>query len=259
LTVSNALSTRGTTLVEISGLPPTNNVVNVLGTLTFGGTLVVTNVGSTPLVAGDSFRVFQASSYNGAFSSIVPPTPGSNLLWDASTLVTDGTLSVIACCTNNPPVLASISNQMVVVGTSLTITNVASDPDSPPEVLTFSLGAGAATNASINAASGVFNWTPLTEQVGTNIFSVVVTDSGSPPLSAKQSFAVVVVPSNAVRGRVMDNLLGTNFVLTWSDPSAILQSATNVAGPYLDVPGGVSPWSNGVSGGDQRFFRLRYP
>ena len=71
---------------------------------------------------------------------------------------------------------------------TLTITNSATDPDSPPEVLTFSLGSGAATNASINPTNGVFVWTPTQSQVGTNAFSVVVTDKGSPSLSATQSF-----------------------------------------------------------------------
>jgi PKD repeat protein len=95
---------------------------------------------------------------------------------------------------NKPPVLAAISNQTITVGMTLTLTNVASDPESPPEVLTFSLGPGAATNASINPATGVFTWTPSAGQVGTKGFKVVVTDNGSPPMSATQSFYVVVVP-----------------------------------------------------------------
>jgi PKD repeat protein len=98
---------------------------------------------------------------------------------------------------NNPPVLAAIPNQTITVGTSLVITNRANDPDSPPQVLTFSLGNRAAPNASIDAASGVFSWTPTPAQVGTNTFDVKVIDDGQPPLSAFQSFSVVVLPANS--------------------------------------------------------------
>src|SRR5262249_57860861 len=95
-----------------------------------------------------------------------------------------------------PPVLGAIANQTVAVGTQLVITNRATDPDSPPQVLTFSLGNGAAANASIDPASGVFSWTPTAAQVGTNAFRVIVSDNGSPSLSATQTFSVVVRPPN---------------------------------------------------------------
>jgi hypothetical protein len=104
---------------------------------------------------------------------------------------------ILDAADNNPPVLAAIPNQTIAVGMSLVITNLANDPDSPPQVLTFSLGNRAAPNASIDAASGVFSWTPTPAQVGTNTFDVKVTDDGQPPLSAFQSFSVVVLPTNS--------------------------------------------------------------
>lgn len=48
---------------------------------------------------------------------------------------------------------------------------------------------------------------------------------------------------------------GNNLVLTWSG-SFTLMSATNVAGPYVDVSGASSPYTNNVSEA-QRFFGLR--
>ena len=47
-----------------------------------------------------------------------------------------------------------------------------------------------------------------------------------------------------------------NGVLTWSGPSA-LQTATNVTGPYADVPGATSPYTNTSAGLPSQFFRLR--
>ena len=108
------------------------------------------------------------------------------------------TVIILQTAPNNAPVLAAIPNQTIGVGTSLVITNLANDPDSPPQVITFSLGAGAPTNATINPANGVFNWrTPTPAQVGTNIFTVIVTDNGQPPLSSSQSFWVLVLRTNS--------------------------------------------------------------
>lgn len=47
---------------------------------------------------------------------------------------------------------------------------------------------------------------------------------------------------------------GNTLTLTW-DPGFILQSSTNIAGPYSDVPGATSPHI--VSSPPNRFFRLR--
>jgi hypothetical protein len=48
----------------------------------------------------------------------------------------------------------------------------------------------------------------------------------------------------------------TNFVLSW--PAGwTLQSSTNVVGPYLDISGATSPYTNQFTADPQRFFRLR--
>jgi len=58
-------------------------------------------------------------------------------------------------------------------------------------------------------------------------------------------------------GTMAAGMAGTNMVINWSG-SFTLQSATNVAGPYTDVPGPViaGPYTNALTGG-QQFFRLR--
>ncbi len=51
------------------------------------------------------------------------------------------------------------------------------------------------TNASVNAGSGAFSFRPLVTQANsTNNFTVQVSDNGTPPLSATQSFYVAVNP-----------------------------------------------------------------
>lgn len=93
---------------------------------------------------------------------------------------------------NHPPVLFTNANRVVVSGSTLIVTNTATDPDSPPQVLTFGL-AGAPANATINTNSGVLTWRPLISQspLVTSI-RVVVSDNGFPVMSATQSFWVTV-------------------------------------------------------------------
>ena len=76
---------------------------------------------------------------------------------------------------------------------ALVVSNSASDPDGTTNTITYFLLAGAPTNASINATSGVFRWTPLlTQAPSTNVIMVRATDDGVPPLSDTKSFVVTV-------------------------------------------------------------------
>ncbi len=61
----------------------------------------------------------------------------------------------------------------------------------------------------------------------------------------------VVTPSVTLRLQVVK---GKN-VLSWSWTPGILQSASNVTGPYTDIIGATSPYTN-TSSGTQQFFRL---
>ena len=94
---------------------------------------------------------------------------------------------------NAPPELDLISNRSIAEGSLLTITNVARDFDLPAQQLTFSLGPGSPTNATIHATSGLFTWRPTELQGGTtNIFTVFARDNGVPPASAMRNFTVIV-------------------------------------------------------------------
>jgi hypothetical protein len=182
-------------------------------TITAGVTLTVTNVATDPDSPPEvlTFSLGPGAAANSSLNATNgvftwTPTQGQTGTNAFSVIVTDNGLpslsatqsfKVTVLASNNPPVLAGISNRTIAVGMTLTITNTATDPDSPPQALTFSLGTGAATNASINATNGVFTWPPTQDQIGTNGFSVIVTDNGSPPLSATQSFNVTVVQSNS--------------------------------------------------------------
>jgi T5SS/PEP-CTERM-associated repeat protein len=97
IVLSNSPSLQGTVLVEISksGATLTNDQLQVLGPLTYGGVLAVNNVGPDALALGDRFRLFNATSYAGNFSSISLPGPGLGLAWTNKLLV-DGSLEVVS-------------------------------------------------------------------------------------------------------------------------------------------------------------------
>ena len=98
---------------------------------------------------------------------------------------------------NQPPVLAPISNQSILAGRTLLVTNSAADPDVPPPILRFSL-LTAPTNATIDTNSGLFSWRPtIAQSPSTQTVAVVVSDNGTPSLSATQSFTTTVIRPSA--------------------------------------------------------------
>jgi len=100
--------------MQVQHSPLTNDIVIVSGLLTEGGTLVVTNSGSTALAAGDTFPLFNAGNYAGGFSNFLLPSLATNLVWNTNLLSTAGTLAVAAYL---PPTIG----QLAVAGTDLNV------------------------------------------------------------------------------------------------------------------------------------------
>jgi alpha-tubulin suppressor-like RCC1 family protein/subtilisin-like proprotein convertase family protein len=80
------------------------------------------------------------------------------------------------------------TNLTVTPGTTITVTNAATDANTNA-TLTYSL-LDPPSGATINPGTGVITWTPTV--AGTNTITTVVTDNGTPPLSATNSFTVTV-------------------------------------------------------------------
>ncbi len=93
---SLVLNSGATNLMEIHKANGTNDSVVALNSISYGGALVVNNLGGT-LADGDVFKLFDApaGNYSGAFESIELPTlTGPNLFWDTTQLAVDGTIRV---------------------------------------------------------------------------------------------------------------------------------------------------------------------
>jgi autotransporter-associated beta strand protein len=104
LSVSNnvTLAAGSTNVIKVNANTSANDKLVGVGNLTYGGTLVVTNIGSNPLPGG-VLKLFDATTYSGSFAAIVPAKPGPNATWDTSNLAVNGTLKVISTAPPYPP------------------------------------------------------------------------------------------------------------------------------------------------------------
>jgi autotransporter-associated beta strand protein len=101
---------------------------------------------------------------------------------------------------NVAPSLTVPSDQTIDELTSLNVTNTATDPDLPANTLTFSLGTHP-TGMTITPDTGIISWTPTEAQgPSSNLVEVIVTDDGSPVLSATNTFSVIVNEVNSAPG-----------------------------------------------------------
>jgi len=162
-----------------------------------------------------------------------------------------------------PPMLTPIANQTVLAGATLLVTNQAADSNVPPQPLAFSLTA-APTGAAINSSNGLVTWRPAIAQAGTsNLFAVVVTQTGGSQLSATQSFrATVTSPNKPTLGAAAIN--GSQFQMSVSGdygPDYTVAGSSNllVWTPLFTTNSPVLPflWSLPLTNGaPQLFFRV---
>jgi autotransporter-associated beta strand protein len=139
LTINNSLTLAAgsSTRFEISKISAAaNDMAAVNGVLTYGGNLLVTNLGGA-LAAGDNFPLFNAASSAGSFASTNLPALSPGLAWNWS----NGVLSVTQTLAMNPTnIMFSVS------GNSLTLAWPADHLGWRLEAQTNSLSVGLGTN-----------------------------------------------------------------------------------------------------------------
>jgi hypothetical protein len=148
---------------------------------------------------------------------------------------------------NSPPVLIPIGPKSVNEGTLLSFTAMAVDHDVPPQTLTFSLGPGAPSGASITSG-GYFTWTP-TESQGPGVYNINVTVTDGIAID----YEVIVVTVNEVNQPPVLNPIGPksvnelvmlSFTATASDSDLPAQTLTFSLGS--GAPSGASITSAGA-------------
>ncbi len=324
LFVSNTLALQpgGSVSMNVNAATGASDEIVGMTQLTYGGTLVINNQAGS-FSATNTFKLFDASNYAGAFTSISPAVPGTGLDWDTDTMATDGTLRIVSVVipittnvvesrsgnstsgSNNPAFsftgfsstisatkstapgcsspgssrfteTASASPSFSVTpsllaGTTYSVSVTWGFNDSPyeespslvvrPSVTGVSSTTFPATSTVFSSGSGdaINNTWEAVGNITPNVNNPVITFTYVSGLSSDRWYADAVrfisQPPNP--GPMTVSQSGGVIILNWQG-NFILQSATNVLGPYTDVLGPVvtGPYTNMI-GSAQQFFRLR--
>jgi hypothetical protein len=156
--------------------------------------------------------------------------------------------------------LNPIGGKVIFLGQTLAFTATASDADTPPQTLRFTLDTPAPAGAVVSSA-GAFTWIPT--ESGSFPIVLRVTDSGLPPLSAADAFTVDVLPLPAVARWVSK---GGTFEFSWNAHAG--QRYVVDCKDNLNAPVWAPLWTNLASGDSlsftnvstnrpQRFYRIR--
>ena len=140
--ISLTLNAGSKTILNVSHDSQTNNVVTVTGTLTCGGSIIVSNV-DDPLQGGDAFQLFNTAGFAGNFTTVALPALTPGLYWNTSTINVDGTIRVAI---ETPPVIGNIG----ISGGNLVLTGTGGITNGTYYVLT-----------TTNMALPLTNWTRL--------------------------------------------------------------------------------------------------
>jgi hypothetical protein len=149
---------------------------------------------------------------------------------------------------NTAPVLAAVNEQAMDEQQPLSFTLSATDSDLPSQSLSFALVSGP-PRLTVSSA-GHCAWTPTEDQgPSTNTVLVKVTDDGTPPLSATNSFTIVVNEVNSAPvlpaqfDRTVNALESLKVTNTAADPDLPLNVLTY---QLLNAPTGVAIDTNGI-------------
>lgn len=152
---------RETTMLtfQVSGSDPDLPAQNLTFSMTLG----------SPAATGATFdpitRIFTWTPTAAQGPGVYPVTFRLCDSFSPQACVTEN-INITVTETNNPPVLSPIGNKEIFEMSATSFTIEATDPDSPPQVLTYTmtLGNPAATGAVFNPSTRTFTWTPIEVQ-----------------------------------------------------------------------------------------------
>jgi autotransporter-associated beta strand protein len=178
------LAVGGTTCLRINRAQSENDQVSVTGSLSYGGTLVVTNLGGT-FALGDSFQLFNAGTYSGNFSAIILP-PLSGMGWITNQLAS----GIISVGPTAPQVLLDLPSQ-VTLASGQSYTYSISINATPPFGYQW-YGNGIPVIGQTNAT-----YTLIAQDPGTYTYDVAITNDYGSATSAVSTLTVIPQPPTA--------------------------------------------------------------
>jgi hypothetical protein len=195
--------------------------------VTFGGNEVVSEHEVTPVGGDNPYHLVISPLFTAAAAEVElafiksdPSGSDSTVLLDAIDLVPEEQYE-----------------WSVDEGSTVTLLVSASDDDLPVQHLSLRLAPGAPDGAKIDAATSVFSWTP-SEAQGPGVYpiTVVVTDDGTPPLSATNRFTVTVNEVNVapVLAAISDRTVNAGELLSFTNTASDEDLPANVFTFSLD-------------------------
>ena len=231
-----------------------NSVNDILSPLTndvSGGVLTITDVtpdGNGTASIGGGTNVLFAPVNNFIGTSVIGYTITDNLGNTSSSTIT-------VTVTNNPPlanlVYESVAENSVNNRFSPLVNDAVETSGGSLGLVSVSETDGNGT-ATVSGTNVVF--TPTTGFTGTATINYTITDG----IGGTSSSLITVGVGSFTPIPLSAQLSGGKFVLTWTNQAFSLQTATNVTGPYITVPGATSPYTNLISTNPAGFFRLVY-
>lgn len=176
LTISSSLtlSNGSTTLMRINSDSVASDSISGMTTVNYGGTLMVTNTGTSDLMLGQVFTLFGASAYNSSFAAYTLPSLPAGLGWDLSGLSTNGSIQVATAASR--PSFTSV----VLSGTNLILSGSGGPVSGSYHLLastnvTLSLSGWTSLGAFSFGPDGKFtNSIPVTAAIPQRFFAVQV-------------------------------------------------------------------------------------
>jgi len=215
-----------------------------------GGTDIDTGTGIALDGSGNAYVAGVTASTEASFPVGFPVTVGPDLTHNGGTL--DAFVAKISA-DNLPPVLSGVPAAPSIPEMAVyTFTATATDPDLPPQTLTFSL-VGAPSGATIGPSTGVFTWTPTEAQgPGSYPFTVRVSD-GIANTDASITITVTEVNTPPILSGVpvtvsVPATAPYTFTATTTDPDVPVQTLTfslvgAPSGAAINAATGVFTWT----------------
>jgi len=159
--------------------------------------------------------------------------------------------------TNIPPLVGPVSYAVLVNSVTNGLTPLTADRVETPggRLGLVSVSPDGNGTATISANGQQVLFTPANHYAGVATVGYQVSDGIGGTNSSTITVNVVNLSSMPVNARS----LAGNLVLSWTNTLGVsLQAATNVAGPYLTIPGATSPYTNLIGTNAAGFYRLTH-
>jgi hypothetical protein len=85
----------------------------------------------------------------------------------------------------------------------------------------------------------------------------MTTDNWQSPQPQAANLRANIIAYLRPRPVLIATLNGGQLKLTWEGSYYVLQSGTNINGPFTDIPAAASPYNYNATSGPRAFFRLR--